>query len=54
MSTVSELTVGIEKLRDLMYKFIEEKDVLTDAELIVLTQEIDSLLKKYDGLLEIA
>ena len=46
MSTIRELTVGIEKLRNLMYQFIEEKDVLTDVELIVLTQKIDDLLKK--------
>lgn len=54
MSTEKELSVGIEKLRNLMYRFLEEKDVLTDVEIIVLTQEIDNLLEKYDVLLDIA
>lgn len=53
MSTLEELLITVEKLRNLMDQFMEEKDVSMDAELIILTHEIDNLLKKYDVMLDI-
>jgi len=42
----------IEAHRDLMYQLINEKEVLTDSELVVLSQKLDRLLNEYDDLLD--
>ncbi|MBU3143961.1 aspartyl-phosphate phosphatase Spo0E family protein [Clostridium sp. CF012] len=47
-----EIIYRIEKLRALMYKLMNEKEKLTDPELVALSQRLDDLLNEYDKLLE--
>lgn len=51
MTQLKEITQKIEELRALMYQLMNEKEKLTDPELVVLSQKLDDLLNKYDRLI---
>lgn len=53
MLKMEEILSKIEELRDLMNQLIEEKELLTDTELVSLSQELDKHLNKYNRLLKI-
>lgn len=53
MLKMEEVLSKIEELRDLMYQLVEGKELLTDAELVSLSQELDKHLNKYNRLLNI-
>lgn len=50
MESIEEVIRKIEELRHLMYEFMNEKFLLTDPELVVLSQQLDNLLNKYNEL----
>jgi stage 0 sporulation regulatory protein len=52
MTQLMEIKQKIEDHRDLMHQLINEKDVLTDPKLVVLSQKLDGLLNEYDNLEE--
>ena len=52
MISVYEITKKIEELRELMYQLMNEKTLLTDPDLVALSQEIDKLLNKYNELIK--
>lgn len=51
METVEEMFQKIEELRQLMYRLINDKRVLTDTELVALSQKLDKLLNEYNKLI---
>lgn len=51
MKSTKEIINKIEELRQSMYQIINEKQALTDAELVELSQEIDKLLNEYNKLI---
>lgn len=53
MSKVEKILIKIEEVRSLMYSLIEEKEMLTDTEIVLISQELDKLLNEYDRLLHI-
>lgn len=53
MLKMEEILSKIEELRDLMNQLIKEKELLTDTELVSLSQELDKNLNKYNRLLKI-
>lgn len=53
MLKMEEVLSKIEELRDLMYQLIDGKELLTNAELVSLSQELDKHLNKYNRLLNI-
>lgn len=53
MLKMEEILSKIEELRDLMNQLIGEKELLTDTELVSLSQELDKHLNKYNRLLKI-
>ncbi|WML37562.1 aspartyl-phosphate phosphatase Spo0E family protein [Clostridium sp. OS1-26] len=53
MLIMEEILSKIEELRNLMHRLIEEKELLTDTELVSLSQELDKHLNKYNRLLNI-
>lgn len=53
MLEMEEILSKIEELRDLMYQLIEGKELLTDADLVSLSQELDKHLNKYNRILNI-
>ncbi|MBU3114548.1 aspartyl-phosphate phosphatase Spo0E family protein [Clostridium lacusfryxellense] len=52
MTQLQEIEQKIEKHRELMHQLINEKETLTDAKLVVLSQKLDGLLNEYDDLLD--
>lgn len=52
MTQLDEILQKIEKHRTLMHQLMDEKETLTDSELVVLSQELDRLLNEYDKLLD--
>lgn len=50
MSSIKEIIRKIEELRQLMYQLMNERTVLTDPDLVALSQEIDMLLNEYNEL----
>ncbi|MBZ9687572.1 aspartyl-phosphate phosphatase Spo0E family protein [Clostridium estertheticum] len=52
MTQLKEITQKIEELRALMYQVMNEKEALTDLELVVLSQRLDELLNEYDKLID--
>jgi len=52
MTQLMEIEQKIEDHRDLMYQLINEKKVLTDPKLVVLSQKLDGLLNEYDDLVD--
>jgi stage 0 sporulation regulatory protein len=52
MTQLMEIQQKIEDHRDLMYQLINEKEVLTDPKLVVLSQKLDVLLNEYDYLVD--
>ncbi|MTK13680.1 MAG: aspartyl-phosphate phosphatase Spo0E family protein, partial [Clostridiaceae bacterium] len=53
MLIMEELLSKIEELRGLICQLIQEKEFLTDGELISLSQELDKYLNEYNKLLNI-
>lgn len=51
MATIDKTVQTIEELRQLMYQVMNEKDALTDPDLVALSQEIDKLLNEYNKLI---
>lgn len=51
MSKNEETSKKIEELRSLMYQLINEKEALTDTELVDVSQQLDKLLNEYDSLI---
>lgn len=51
MATVKETIQKIEESRDLMYQLMNEKETLTDIDLVALSQTIDKLLNEYNELI---
>lgn len=51
MEQLKGITQKIEKLRDLMHQLMNEKESLTDPQLVVLSQKLDDLLNEYDKLI---
>ena len=51
METKQEIILRIEELRQLLYRLMSEKLVLTDPELVALSKEIDKLLNEYNRLI---
>jgi len=52
MTKIKEIERNIEEHRELIYQLINEKEVLTDTKLVVLSQKLDGLLNEYDDLLD--
>ena len=52
MTQLKEITQKIEELRALMHQLMNEKESLTDPELVVFSQKLDNLLNEYDKLIE--
>jgi len=51
METVEEIIRKIEELRQLMYQLMGEKLILTDTEIVALSQKVDKLLNEYNKLI---
>lgn len=51
MPQVKEVILKIEELRQLMYQLMNEKETLTDTDLVALSQTIDKLLNEYNELI---
>ena len=51
MTLLMEIEQKIEDHKELMYQLINEKEVLSDPKLVVLSQKLDVLLNEYDDLL---
>lgn len=52
MTQLDEISQKIEKYRALLHQLMDEKEILTDPKLVVLSQELDELLNEYDKLLD--
>jgi stage 0 sporulation regulatory protein len=52
MALIDDIIKKIEKTRVLMYRLMNEKEELTDPELVVLSQKLDELLNEYDKLID--
>jgi stage 0 sporulation regulatory protein len=52
VTQLKEITQKIEELRTLMHQLMNEKEALTDPELVVLSQRLDELLNEYDKLVD--
>lgn len=52
MTEIEKISNKIEELRTLMHQLMNEKIKLTDPELVDLSQNLDKLLNKYNGLLD--
>lgn len=52
MTQLDETAQKIEKHRALMHQLMDEKETLTDPEVVVVSQKLDELLNKYDKLLD--
>jgi len=52
MTQLDETARKIEKNRTLMHQIMDEKEMLTDPEVVVVSQKLDELLNKYDKLLD--
>jgi hypothetical protein len=53
MLIMEEILSKIEELRSLICQLIQEKEFLTDGELVSLSQELDKYLNEYNKLLNI-
>lgn len=53
MLIMEEILSKIEELRSLICQLIQEKEFLTDGELVSLSQELDKYLNDYNKLLNI-
>lgn len=51
MTKIGGISQKIEEVRTLMHQLINEKEELTDAELVALSQELDELLNEHNRLL---
>ena len=51
MTQLKEITRKIEELRGLMHQLMNEKEKLSDPEIVVLSQKLDNLLNEYDRLI---
>ncbi len=51
METIEEMFRKIEELRQLMYRLINDKRMLTDTELVAISQKLDKLLNEYNKLI---
>ncbi|MBC2581305.1 aspartyl-phosphate phosphatase Spo0E family protein [Clostridium sp. DJ247] len=47
-----KLIIKIDEMREIMCKLIQEKSDLIDPEIVAVSQELDSVLNKYNKLLE--
>lgn len=52
MTQLKKITQKIEELRALMHQLMNEKESLTDPELVAFSQKLDDLLNEYDKLIE--
>lgn len=50
MEEVEKILVEIEKLRNELYKIIDDKESLLDSEIIEMSRELDFFLNKYNNL----
>lgn len=51
MESIEEISQKIEELRQLMYQLMNERLILTDTELVDLSQKVDRLLNEYNKLI---
>lgn len=51
MSKLNGVLKQIEELKELMYQIMEEREELTDTELVKVSQELDKLLNEYGKLI---
>lgn len=52
MTLMDDIMRKVEKNRVLMYQLMNEKEELSDPELVGLSQKIDELLNEYDKLID--
>mgnify|MGYP001579859051 CR=1 FL=1 len=52
MTRLEEIIRKIEKLRTLLHQLMNEKESLTDPELVALSQKLDDLLNEYNELID--
>ncbi|SMC21907.1 Spo0E like sporulation regulatory protein [Clostridium acidisoli DSM 12555] len=51
MTTLDEIIDKIEELRQLMHQLMNKKPLLTDPDLVALSQKLDKLLNEYNDLI---